>query len=491
MNFSEVLDIAKKNKWVTASAPAVYQYCQPFMHGFSLMNNYYDNGHDLVFLTLDHTYGCQLTKKENNLKIIGELYSDHDKARKIISLWEKLRKEFYNYCKSIKELQKLSNKQLFNSYLEYMNTFAKLWAPALSVDVMGTYTETKLLESYLKFTDSKGIKKQEAENYFTQLSQPAYNSFLIEEHISLLKIIIQNKEGKEGKEIKESLNKHQQDFFWIENGYRDVKVLGEEYFLNKVKEDKRNVNEIKKELEKITNLEIIKEKQQEIFQKLNLPKEIEKDMLITQEFAVWQDKRKADNLFGNYYVNLFLKEFSKRSKATLRELEFSTIEEIKRVFVNDKEFDQKLLRSRIEYGVQFMDNINKIDLFFDGKKAKQLIDIFHPKKEGTSLKGFVASFGVGREKFVSGKVRVVFNPEEDKIQAGEILIAAMTRPEYVPLMKKAKAVITDEGGVTSHAAIVSRELGIPCVIGTKDATKFFKTGDTVVIDLEEGEIKKG
>ncbi|PIZ52209.1 hypothetical protein COY27_01065 [Candidatus Woesearchaeota archaeon CG_4_10_14_0_2_um_filter_33_13] len=78
----------------------------------------------------------------------------------------------------------------------------------------------------------------------------------------------------------------------------------------------------------------------------------------------------------------------------------------------------------------------------------------------------------------------------DKVKDGEILIAAMTRPEYVPLMKKAKAVITDEGGVTSHAAIVSRELGIPCVIGTKIATKIFKTGDVIVIDLEKGEVKK-
>ena len=438
MSFSEVLKIAKKNKWVTASAPAVYQYCQPFMHGFSLMTNYYNHGHDIVFLTLDHTYGCQLTKEENNLKIIGELYSNHDKARKIIVKWSKIRKEFYEYCKTIKNLIKLSDKELFNSYFEYMETFAKLWAPALSVDVMGTYTETELLDSYLKFTQSKGIKKQDAENYFTQLSQPAYNSFLIEEHFSLLKIVILSKEGKD---IKEALKKHQQNFFWIENGYRDIKVLTEEYFLNKVKEDNRAIEDVKKELDKITNLEIIKEKQIEIFNKLNLPNKIKQDMLITQEFGVWQDKRKADNLFGNYYVNLFLKEFSKRSKMTLRELEFSTVEEIKDVFVNGKEFDKELLKSRIEYGVQFMDNVNNINLFFDGKEAKQLIDIFHPKKEGTSLKGFVASRGAGKEKFVSGKVRVVFNPEEDKLQEGEILIAAMTRPEYVPLMKNAKAVI--------------------------------------------------
>ncbi len=73
---------------------------------------------------------------------------------------------------------------------------------------------------------------------------------------------------------------------------------------------------------------------------------------------------------------------------------------------------------------------------------------------------------------------------------GDILVTTMTRPDFMQLMRKAKAVVTDEGGIICHAAIVSRELGIPCIIGTKNATKILNTGDQIEMDLKTGIIKK-
>jgi len=69
------------------------------------------------------------------------------------------------------------------------------------------------------------------------------------------------------------------------------------------------------------------------------------------------------------------------------------------------------------------------------------------------------------------------------------MVACMTKPEFVPAMKKAIAIITDEGGLTCHAAIISRELGIPCVIGTKVATKILKDGMEVEVDADKGIVK--
>ncbi len=66
----------------------------------------------------------------------------------------------------------------------------------------------------------------------------------------------------------------------------------------------------------------------------------------------------------------------------------------------------------------------------------------------------------------------------------------MTHPEFLSLMKQASAIVTDEGGVTCHAAIVARELGIPCVIGTKMATKVLKDGDEVEVDADKGIVKR-
>ncbi|HEX5448000.1 MAG TPA: PEP-utilizing enzyme, partial [Candidatus Saccharimonadales bacterium] len=63
---------------------------------------------------------------------------------------------------------------------------------------------------------------------------------------------------------------------------------------------------------------------------------------------------------------------------------------------------------------------------------------------------------------------------------------AVTTPDYVPLMKKASAIVTDQGGILSHAAIVARELGVPCIVGTADATKVLKNGQKVLVDADNG-----
>lgn len=103
------------------------------------------------------------------------------------------------------------------------------------------------------------------------------------------------------------------------------------------------------------------------------------------------------------------------------------------------------------------------------------------------LKGIPASPGIG-----TGEVKILKTPKEiDRIRKGDVLVAPMTSPDYVPAMKKARAIITDEGGMTSHAAIVSREMGVPCVVGTKKATKELKDGQIVTVNGKTGEIFAG
>ena len=90
----------------------------------------------------------------------------------------------------------------------------------------------------------------------------------------------------------------------------------------------------------------------------------------------------------------------------------------------------------------------------------------------------------------SGKCVVIKDFKKvSNFSKGSILVTGMTDPNYVPLMKKAGAIVTDAGGILCHAAIVSRELKIPCVIGTKVATQVFKTGDELEVDADNGVIK--
>jgi pyruvate,water dikinase len=103
------------------------------------------------------------------------------------------------------------------------------------------------------------------------------------------------------------------------------------------------------------------------------------------------------------------------------------------------------------------------------------------------LEGLSASPGVA-----SGKVVIVKNPSEiDRVKQGDILVAEMTNPDYVPAMKRAAAIVTDLGGRTSHAAIVSRELGVPAIVGTEHATKILKTGEMITVDGAAGKVYEG
>lgn len=103
------------------------------------------------------------------------------------------------------------------------------------------------------------------------------------------------------------------------------------------------------------------------------------------------------------------------------------------------------------------------------------------------LTGAGASPGYG-----IGTVRVIKDAKEiDKVKTGDVLVSVMTSPDFVPAMKKAAAIVTDEGGQTSHAAIVSRELGIPAVVGTKTATKDLKDDTVITVDGEKGLVYLG
>ena len=103
------------------------------------------------------------------------------------------------------------------------------------------------------------------------------------------------------------------------------------------------------------------------------------------------------------------------------------------------------------------------------------------------LKGTAASLGCA-----AGRVKILSSPEEiSKIQKGEILVAKMTNPSYVPAMKRAAAIITDQGGQTSHAAIVSRELGVPCIVGTGVATKKLSDNQIITVDADKGFVYEG
>ncbi|MFH1253372.1 MAG: PEP-utilizing enzyme [Candidatus Uhrbacteria bacterium] len=163
-------------------------------------------------------------------------------------------------------------------------------------------------------------------------------------------------------------------------------------------------------------------------------------------------------------------------------------------------YDEKYFK---EHSEEIKSRINGFDVFcnYEGERFieygqseenQKIIENFRVKKtkiinQETEIFGQIGSGGK-----IIGRVRKILNISSDSVNfsEGEILVTGMTRPEYVPFMKKAAAIITDEGGITCHAAIVARELKKPCIIGTKIATKVLHDGDLVEVDADNGIVRK-
>ena len=134
-----------------------------------------------------------------------------------------------------------------------------------------------------------------------------------------------------------------------------------------------------------------------------------------------------------------------------------------------------------EYGKVFLLQTRPVTVFYEKRREEEKLKI------KPLVKGLTASPGAAVGRVIVAKTL----QEAEKLEKGDVLVTTMTNPDWVPYMKIASAIITDEGGITCHAAIVSRELGIPCIVGTENATKVLKDGQVVTVDATNGVVYPG
>jgi len=168
---------------------------------------------------------------------------------------------------------------------------------------------------------------------------------------------------------------------------------------------------------------------------------------------------------------------------------------------NSQTLDNRRIKELAEYGIKIEQHYKKpmdIEWGIERNKlyilqARPITTLKKDLKETEELKGEVILEGLNASPGIaSGPVKLIKDISEiNKIQQGDVLVTKMTNPDYVVAMKKACAIVTDEGGVTAHAAIVSRELGIPAIVGTEKATELLQDGQIITIDGSHGKIYKG
>ena len=369
-------------------------------------------------------------------------------------------------------LSDLSDDELKNLFVKWEKSHLNFWLTGLLPELSNWGGERLLKNKILDFDESNFIE------IFEALSAPEDLSFFQTEELALMKIRLLNS--------KEQLKEHQQKYYWLRNSYGFTKVLDVNFFkkeLDKIseKDAERKINEINNYVDKIL------QKKKEIIKKYNVNNEI---VQIAQKLAYcvwWQDFRKQFIFIANHIVSCFMKEISKRKKIPFKEICYYCGYEIIELLEKNKRVDSKLRYK----GFMMYYNENKDIDYLSGKKANELVKPYLEIKIDKNLKEFKGLVVSKGKKNVRGKVRILLSPKHiDKMEEGEVLVAPMTSPDYVVAMRKASAIITDEGGMTSHAAIVSRELGLPCVVGTRIATKILKDGDFVEVDADKGIVRK-
>lgn len=204
---------------------------------------------------------------------------------------------------------------------------------------------------------------------------------------------------------------------------------------------------------------------------------------ILQLTATIQDVRKVESLMWVSGAEKILHELSRRTGVVFEDILNASWTEVIEGRVDISELKKRISRSVFHWhsnGETIYVN-NEADAIKKEYK-KIIVGVTDDLKE---LRGSPASSGIAK-----GKASVVFDVSQfAKVKDGDILVAVMTRPEYLPVMHLAAAFVTDEGGITSHAAIIAREMKKPCVIGTRIGSKVIKDGDLLEVDANIGVVK--
>jgi phosphohistidine swiveling domain-containing protein len=202
--------------------------------------------------------------------------------------------------------------------------------------------------------------------------------------------------------------------------------------------------------------------------------------------AIVRDKKKELLLLAVDLMDEWLKDICRQNRFSYKCLRWLTVDEIKNLIFSNQ-------TSYLIAAAKYEKNSRRLGLMFSpgyidvSKKTWEKVVLLNNNSNKEILCGVSASPGM-----YTGKINVVLNAQAGmkNFKPGDILVTSMTRPEFLPLMSRAGAFITEEGGISCHAAIVAREMKKPCIIGIKNATKILKTGDTVQVDAKSGVVTK-
>ncbi len=352
-------------------------------------------------------------------------------------------------------------------YEQFLEKDRSCWTPSAFVDLFDPFEE--LVLDFVFRGQQKKIEKKD----LSLLLTPEESIFWKEKEE--LEKIRQTNRSLEDPAVLKQLQEHAKKYWWLQNDYQHVQKLEASDFLKRFEEKTAN-----------PFWETLPKERKALIKKYDLDAQTRQRLECIVDMAVLRDYRKKFIQQANYFVIEFFHAVAKKLGIPVGNSDFVVPFAEYTQFLNKDANLLKELELRTKNGVWIISySGRKPDI--ETKRAKELLELVEKQLQGGSiLYGSVANLGKA-----IGKAKIVLRQADfGKFEEGDILITGMTRPEFVPLMKKASAIITDEGGITCHAAIASRELNKPCIIGTQTATKTFKDGDLLEVNANHGIVKK-
>lgn len=400
-----------------------------------------------------------------------------------------------NYYEQINRLERQGLKSPINDFLSFYRAYLNEYSLPLITEYYSLAGDHFIRQLLAKYGHASSLIKD-----IIQYSQPPKITFLQEAELALVNLAVKLAQVKLPQSLSSFkkkwpkfyllLKKIRKHYFWIRFSYRDTKPLTLTYFYQRIRQLKKKGQKslLKRQKELIGYRQNLAQQQKKRLKKTLLTAKERQYLKAIGFAAAWQDDRKRANLWGNYECNRFLSYFAKKYRYHLIDLQHLIPPELISLIRGGK-LKVRFLKSRLRgclYYV-FPDHSEGVLIGEEFRQVWRMIKEMNYPYQAKELKGIAASPGVYR-----GRVKKIESPglEGKKLKHGDVLLTYMTRPDFVHLIPKAGAIVTDEGGLTSHAAIISREFKIPCLVGTRFAMRLFKDRDLVEVDAFKGVIRK-
>jgi len=376
--------------------------------------------------------------------------------RRVLSIIKKLRYLLEKYIKFCAKLKSLDFTHLpFTKQLYFYQQLVKNYEEVFTIIDVPVYCESFVEKRIIENLKQRGFGAKD----FDILSTPLYESFHKRRHLDFIKL--KNKKISRSLFLKKWEWSNMALFYFVpvDKAFIDT-----------------NLKEIKNPRVELQKIDKKTKKDRANFYRLynKLPKDLKQQADLMQELIAIRDYRYEMFIKGAYYAKGLLVEIAKNLGVDYDGIiNMSPPEVLLAKIPSDLNLRKK----------GFSVVKNKI---YTGNDLSKIWDIFNKKQLKDEAKGSPANGGL-----VQGQVKIIKNNSElNKLKQGDILVCEMTTPDYLAVVKKAAAIVTNLGGMTCHAAIISREFGIPAIVGTGNATLVFKDGDLVEVDANRGIIKK-